>query len=138
MKTQNGQWAPVESDDPPQTDRQQRHIGRIVHDDRGNATVEWRDAPSDYARQRLEVESNGTSHRGDSKLRRGFEPTLEIRNDDTFNPYDRKGNTFSGKGAAPPAPTPAKGGKRDLRKLSEWMKLMRAMEKRKKNGGSEE
>jgi hypothetical protein len=124
----------VESDDRPDTDRQQRHIGRIVHDDRGNATLEWRDAPSNYERQRLEVESNGASSRGDLKLRRGLEPTLEIRNDDTFNPYERKGNTFSGKVAASPAPTAAKGGKRDLRKLSEWMKLMREMEERKKNG----
>lgn len=132
MKRQNGQWAPVESDDRPETERQQRRIGRIVHDERGSATVEWREAPANYERQKFELESGDGSSRGDYKLRRGLEPTLEICNDDTFNPYERKGSTFSGRGSAPAAP--GKGGKRDLRKLSEWMKMMRAMEERKKNG----
>ena len=36
---------------------ERRRIGRIVHDDRGNKTVDWHDAPADYRRQVLEVES---------------------------------------------------------------------------------
>ena len=97
--------------------------------------MQWRDAPSNHVRQKLELEPSGNSGRDDSKLRRGFEPTrLELTNDDTFDPYDRKGNTFSGRLAAPPAPVARSGGKRDLKKLSEWVKLMRAMEDRKKNG----
>jgi hypothetical protein len=108
-------------------------MGHIVHDDRGSASVEWRDAPDDYERPVFEIENGTGKSRGDSKLRRGFEPTLEVRNDDTFNPYDRKPD----KSAVGPAAT-AKGGKRDLKKLSEWLKLMKAMEERKKNGESEE
>ena len=30
-----------------------RRLSRIVHDHKGNATVEWLDAPADYERQRL-------------------------------------------------------------------------------------
>jgi hypothetical protein len=137
VNRQNGKWAPEEPDDRPDNERQQRHIGRVVHDDRGSATVEWHDAPAGYERQKFEVEQKSGSGRGDFKLRRGFEPALELCQEDAFNPYDRKGNTFSGKLTAPAAPVPAKGGKRDLRKLSEWMKLMRAIEERKKNGDSE-
>jgi hypothetical protein len=118
-------------------DNERRHIGRIVHDERGTATVEWRDAPADYERQKFEIDSSGASGRGDEKLRRGFEPSLELRNDDTFNPYDRKGNTFTGRFTAPVEKKPA-GGKRDLRKLGEWIKQMREMEERKKNGEPEE
>ena len=58
--------------------------------------------------------------------------SLEVRIDDTFNPYDRKPETFGGNPALGAPGT--KGGKRDLKKLSEWLKLMRAMEERKKNG----
>src|SRR5438552_4006950 len=34
---------------------QRRRISRIVHDDRGNASVDWLDAPSNYKRQVLEL-----------------------------------------------------------------------------------
>ena len=33
-----------------------RRISRIVHDHKGNATVEWLDAPADYERQKFEIE----------------------------------------------------------------------------------
>ena len=103
-----------------------------MHDDRGAATVEWRDAPLDHERQKLEIENTRGSGRGDSKLRGGL--TLEVRNDDTFNPYDRRPDTFGGRPGQAGGP---RGGQRDLRKLSEWLKMMRAMEERKKNGESE-
>jgi len=32
-----------------------RRISRIVHDHKGNATVEWLDAPADYERQKFEL-----------------------------------------------------------------------------------
>jgi hypothetical protein len=123
----NGKRTPSEHSDEHTTQR--RRIGQIVHDDRGSASVEWRDAPDDLERQVFEIENGAGSGRGDSKLRRGFEPTLEVRNDDTFNPYDRKPETLGGGSAAN-----SKTGKRDLKKLSEWLKLMKAMEERKKNG----
>jgi len=100
-----------------------------VHDDRGSASVEWRDAPLDHERQKLEIEDTRGSGRGDTKLRGGL--TLEVRNDDTFNPYDRKPDTFAGRPGDSSGP---KGTRRDLKKLSEWLKLMRAIEERKKNG----
>jgi hypothetical protein len=111
---------------------QRRRIGQIVHDDRGSASVEWRDAPVDHHRQKLELEDTRSSGRGDTKLRGGLQ--LEVRNDDTFNPYDRSPDTMGGRPGTPGGP---KGGKRDLKKLSEWIKTMRALEERKKNGEPE-
>jgi hypothetical protein len=125
-------------DDQHQEDRsfERRRIGQIVHDERGSASVEWRDAPRDHERQKLEIEKTEGSGRGDSKLRNGFNPTLEVCTDDTFNPYDRSPDTFSGKPGT--LAGPKAGSKRDLKKLSEWLKLMRAMEERKKNGDDPE
>ena len=96
-----------------------------MHDERGSASVKWRDAPLDHERHKLEIEDTQGSSRDDSKLRGGL--TLEARNKDTFNPYDRSPDPSGG----------PKAGKRDLKKLSEWVKLMRAMEERKKTGDSE-
>lgn len=112
---------------------ERRRLGQIVHDDRGSATLKWHNAPLDDERQKLELEDTHGSGRGDSKLRGGL--TLEVRNDDTFNPYDRNPDTLGGRPGSPRGP---KGGKRDLKKLSEWVKMMRAMEERKKNGDSDE
>jgi len=129
----SGKRTPPEETRESRDYSERRRIGQVVHDDRGSASVEWRDAPDDYERQKFEIESTRGSDRGDSKLRRGFEPTLEVRVDDTFNPYDRKPDTFGGN----PVVGAPKGAKRDLKKLSEWLKLMRAMEERKKNGEPE-
>jgi hypothetical protein len=124
------------------SDLERRRIGQIVHDDRGSASVQWHDAPLDHERQKFEIENTRGSGRGDTKLRGGLQ--LEVRNDDTFNPYDRGADTFSGRPGMPNGPqggqgSPGgKGGKRDLKKLSEWLKLMRAMEERKKNGEVDE
>jgi hypothetical protein len=127
----SGKRNPPDAEHQESRSGERRRIGQIVHDERGSASVEWRDAPPDHERQKLEVEQTEGSGRGDTKLRNGFNPTLEVCGDDTFNPYDRSPDTFSGKPGAPAGP---KGGKRDLKKLSEWLKLMRAMEERKKNG----
>ena len=94
-------------------------MGRIVHDDRGAASVEWRDAPDDYERPVLRIEGSGAND------------DLSLKNDDTFNPYDRSPDSMGGRPGTPGGP---KGGKRDLKKLSEWIKTMRALEERKKNG----
>ncbi len=103
-----------------------------MHDDRGSASLEWFDAPRDHERQKFEIEDTLGSGRGDSKLRRGLvDDTLSIKTDEMFNPYDRA--------TAPAATrdTTAKTGKRDLKKLSEWMKMMRELEERKKQGGGD-
>jgi hypothetical protein len=127
----NGKRNPPDEDKQDSPTLQRRRIGQIVHDDRGSASVEWRDAPPDHERQKLEIEDTRGSGRGDTKLRGGFQ--LEVRNDDTFNPYDRSPDSPAGKPGTPNGP---KGGKRDLKKLSEWIKTMRAIEERKKNGES--
>jgi hypothetical protein len=114
---------------------EQRRIGRVVHDDRGSASVEWRDAPVGHERQKFEVEDTLDSGRGDSKLRGGLK--LEVHDGDTFNPYDRSPDTFGGRPGTAAGGGGAKSAKRDLKKLSEWIKQMRAMEERKKNGDSE-
>ena len=57
-----------------------------------------------------------------SKVRGGIE-VMHIKADDTFDPYQRQ-----------PDDRKADGGKRDLRKLSEHIKLMRELEERKKKG----
>jgi hypothetical protein len=112
MNRNNGKRiSPDDRDEPIQ----QRRIGQVVHDERGSASVRWYDAPDDYERTKLEIANTGVHKK------------LELKRDeDTFNPYDRK--PVSGDPSAP------KGGKRDLKKLSEWLKLMRAMEDRKKGG----
>lgn len=96
---------------PSQTDAKgtdsanRRRLGRIVHDDRGCASVEWQDAPQNYVRPVLELE-----HKARSTAKQ-----------DAFNPYQR---------ATPQGPT-AGGSRRDLRKLSKWIKMMREREERK-------
>ena len=52
---------------------ERRRIGRIVHDERGNASLDWRDAPADYRRPVLEIESE--SHGlANQKAPRTFDP----------------------------------------------------------------
>ena len=98
------------------TGAERRRIGRIVHDDRGNASVEWKDAPTDYKRPVLEIEGEAA-------------PALSIQSDETFNPYEqaksrkrKTGNTT----------------RTDLRKLSEWIKMMRELEEKKRNDDTDD
>jgi len=103
-------------DAPPESER--RRIGTVVHDDRGNASVKWRDAPADFKRTVLEVQG---------------EPGLAIKTDESFDPYARRQQP---RVAARPHGHTAR---TDLRKLSEHIKLMRELEERKRNEhGSEE
>jgi hypothetical protein len=94
-------------------DSERRRISRIIHDDRGNARVDWHDAPSGYQRQVFEIEA---------------EPgVLSLQQQPrTFNPYECD---------TPPEPKKGPAPKKDLRKLSEWIKLMRDLEEKKRSGG---
>lgn len=80
--------------------------------------MEWKDAPDDYERPVFRIEGTGVK-----------EP-LSVQQHDAFNPYDRKPDPST----APAGPATPKGGKRDLRKLSAWLKMMRELEERKKRG----
>jgi hypothetical protein len=103
-----------------------RRASQIVHDERGNARVEWIDAG--YAgvpleRAPLSIES--TPARGDSaKL------TVERVRAGGFDPYARVGAAHIPESAKKPA-------KRDLRKLGEWIKLKRELEARKQQDDSD-
>ena len=96
---------------------ERRRVARIVHDDRGNASVKWRDAPSDYKRQVLELKSDEHDSGGLS---------LEAA-PQSFDPYSRN------RLPEPPKKGPA-APRTDLRKLSEWIKMMREREELKAKG----
>jgi hypothetical protein len=98
-----------------------RRLGRVVHDDRGQASVEWNDAPPNYVRPVLELEDTG---RAQTRLKgaRDNEPySPGNAKRDAFNPYQRSALDTRSAG----------GPKRDLRKLSKWIKMMREVEEQK-------
>ena len=94
----------------PQSER--RRIGTVVHDDRGNASLRWRDAPADEQRPVLEVLG---------------ERSLALKNEETYDPYARRALRNGGGGT-----------RTDLRKLSEWIRMMRELEARKRNGDAKD
>jgi len=104
--------AAVESGHTNVSDAERRRIGRIVHDERGNASVNWQDAPSDYKRQVFELEEKP-----------GALALQKVPR--TFNPYEC---------ATPAERKKSAGPKKDLKKLSEWIKMMRDLEDRKRKG----
>ena len=107
-------------------DAERRRIGKVVHDDRGNASVRWLDAPSDYQRPVLEVARDSAPARN---------------REESFNPYAH-GATRSTASSTPSTATgtrsTAASTRTDLRKLSEWIKMMRELEERKRNGGDQD
>lgn len=96
-----------------------RRVSQIVHDERGNARVEWIDAgfagePLDRAP--LSIES--TPPRGaNARL------SVERVRSKGFEPYARVGGTQVPEPKKPVA-------KRDLRKLGEWIKMKRELDER--------
>jgi len=94
---------------------ERRRLSRVRHDDRGNAYVEWVDAPAELVeRPKLEIE--------------GHTGGLQLDTQRTaYNPYSND----SGAGRKTGNTT-----RTDLRKLSEWIKMMRELEERKRNGGT--
>ena len=118
---QSTKTGPIPPESVPDTER--RRIGEVVHDDRGNASVRWLDAPSDYQRPVLEVAPDSAAAR---KL------------EESFDPYGR-GATAGTASSTPDTATSKRSTgnttRTDLRKLSEWIKMMRELEERKRNGG---
>lgn len=95
---------------------ERRRLSRIRHDDRGNAYVEWVDAPADLIRRpKLEIQ------------RESGELQLDTERS-AYNPYANA--TGAGRKSGNTTRT-------DLRKLSEWIKMMRELEERKRNNGEE-
>jgi len=93
-------------------------MGRVVHDDRGQASVEWHDAPATQTRTVLEIEDTLRAARRLKSMTDS--PVTKAPRQDTFNPYQRVPGSSS-------APKP----RRDLRKLSKWIKMMREVEEQK-------
>jgi hypothetical protein len=113
---------PAQPDAEPKAER--RRLSRIVHDHKGNAIVQWYDAPADYERQVFEIDGASAPHE------RGLSTgSLAIEAEDSHNPYmhvpaaDRKRDS---------------GTRTDLRKLSAWIKLMRSLEEAKKRKDDDE
>ena len=106
---------------PPQAPNRRR-VSQIVHDDRGNARVEWIEAG--FAGQPLErapLTIETTPSRGEP-----VKMSVERARAGGFDPYARVGHAY--------VPEAKKTGKRDLRKLGEWIKLKRELEARKESG----
>jgi hypothetical protein len=101
-------------------------VSQIVHDDRGNARVEWIEAG--FAGQPLErapLTIETTPARGEpGKL------NVERHRAGGFDPYQRVGAAGIREAKKP-------AGKRDLRKLGEWIKLKRELDARKESGEPE-
>jgi hypothetical protein len=95
---------------------ERRRLAKVVHDDRGNAQVEWVEAPSDHERVHLSLEDDADA--GSKRPGGGYDP------------YQKAAKARPG---GPPDP-PERPGKRDLRKLSDWIKQMRELEARKQRG----
>lgn len=95
---------------------ERRRLSRVRHDDRGNAYVEWVDAPAELVeRPRLEIQREPGELQLDSQ-RSAYDPYANHS-----GAARKTGNTT----------------RTDLRKLSEWIKMMRELEERKRAGGDE-
>jgi hypothetical protein len=98
---------------------ERRRLSRVRHDDRGNAYVEWVDAPAELVtRPKLEIQDEGE---------------LRLQTDTpqgSCDPYaNRSGAARKSSGNTT---------RTDLRKLSEWIKMMRELEDRKRDGGDDQ
>jgi len=103
----------------PDSSGERRRLSRVRHDDRGNAYVEWVDAPAELVeRPKLEIQ------------REASERKLELETErHAGNPYANDSGAARKTGNT---------SRTDLRKLSEWIKMMREREERKRNGGEDE
>jgi hypothetical protein len=97
----------------PVPEAERRRTGKVVHDERGNATWSFRDAPAGEERQVLEVLGEGQ---------------MSVKSEETFDPYSRPRARQNGGTTS----------RTDLRKLGEWIKMMRELEERKSRGEDEE
>jgi hypothetical protein len=108
----------------PPSPANRRRASQIVHDDRGNARVEWIDAGyAGVPLERAPLSIEQTPSRGDSA-----KMAVERTRANGFDPYARVGAGH----AVPEQKKPT--GKRDLRALGEWIKLKRELEARRASG----
>jgi hypothetical protein len=115
-----------DSKDKPGPAVNRRRASQIVHDERGNARVEWIDAGhAGVPLERAPLTIEQTPGRADiTKL------AVERGRASGFNPYARVGAAHIPASKNPPV-------KRDLRKLGEWIKLKRELDARKDSGDAD-
>ncbi len=102
-----------------------RRASQIVHDERGNARVEWIDAGNaGDVLERAPLSVEPTPGRGEPQIGR---MAVERTRAGGFDPYARVGAAHIREEKKPQ-------GKRDLRKLGEWIKMKRELEARKESG----
>ncbi len=120
MANKKGETLPQADPSGATSIMERRRTGRIVHDERGNARIEWVDAPPEDERTSLSLEQTQPTQRPDH----GYNPYGTAARDPRKSP--------------PPAAGPAGSRpRRDLRKLSEWIKQMRELEERKRKEGDD-
>jgi hypothetical protein len=109
----------------PPHNANRRRASQIVHDDRGNARVEWIDAGyAGVPLERAPLSIEQSPARGESaKL------AVERNRAKGFDPYARVGA-----GPVTQQQQKKQPAKRDLKKLGEWIKLKRELEARKTSG----
>jgi hypothetical protein len=121
VQRKNRPDGPSSSPEAENTPFPRRELGRITHDERGTASMEWVEARG--PRQVLELV--------DEPGRGRPLPTGTANNPGGgVDPY-AKATPEAGSNANKPAPAKP----RDLRKLGEWIKMMRELEARKKRDG---
>ena len=97
----------------PAPEANRRRLGKVEHDERGNAYVTWHDAPADEKRDVLEILG---------------EPALQVKSEPvSFDPYARHQVPSAAPAAKPSKP-------KDLRKLGQWLKMMKELEERRRSG----
>ena len=96
---------------------ERRRLSRVRHDDRGNAYVEWVDMPAELVeRPKLEIQREPGEWQANPE-RGAYDPYANAS-----GVARKSGNTT----------------RTNLRQLSEWIKMMRELEDRKRNGGDED
>ena len=113
-------------DKTPSPPANRRRVSQIVHDERGNARVEWIDAGfAGVPLERAPLSIESSPSRGENARM-----AVERVRATGFDPYARVG--------AAHIPEPKKpAGKRDLRRLGEWIKMKRELEARKAQDDSD-
>jgi hypothetical protein len=113
-------------------DNEHRNVsGRVKFDDRGNAVWEWAMATGAFGRDVSDVSPS-------TRLRKMDVPSLSIVDDGPPPSETVRSNPLGVKNGYDPYESGklhkdrGKGGKRDLRKLSEWLKLKKQAEQNKK------
>ncbi|MBS0580017.1 MAG: hypothetical protein JSR36_12250 [Proteobacteria bacterium] len=97
----------------PVPEANRRRLGVVQHDERGNAYVTWHDAPSDEKREVLEILG---------------EPALQVKSEPvSYDPYARHVPQAAAARGKPSKP-------KDLRKLGQWLKMMKELEERRRAG----